>query len=171
MSESNTSKDIFAPWLQGIGLNIGFGGSKVAGDNEITFDMPEPYTNVGDGVQIIRGDARRLPMFCSESLNWIHSAHLCEDFPYSQLVEIIKEWRRVLKVGSHLLTNCPNQQKFLAHCKKSGQLGNAAHFEQDFSLQTWNQHVIAHTGPWEVVYENDNHGPYSWLQCLKKISL
>lgn len=157
-----------APWCIGMGLDIGFGGSAIV-PHAITFDMPNSYTSVGSDKQILRGDCRSLSMFCDEALAWIFSAHILEDFYWGELPIIVNEWKRVLRPGGLLLTNCPDQQRFVDHCRVTGQGLNLAHKEPDFGLRTWNRNVVAKTGPWETVYEKDNHGPYSWLQTLKKL--
>jgi predicted SAM-dependent methyltransferase len=95
--------------------------------------------------------------------------HLLEDFSYDHLRRIIGEWRRVLRPGGVICINCPDQQRFLAHCAKTGQGVNLAHHEQDFSLHNFTTRVIDQTGPWETLLSEDGHGPYSWLLVVKKI--
>lgn len=167
VSETDTARHILAPYCTGIGLDIGFGGSPITKE-AITFDMFTPYTKVGEGRQILRGDCRRLPFLCDESLDYIHSSHLLEDFTYEELVLIIKEWRRCLKPGGLLVTNCPDQQKFLAHCAATNQGLNLAHKMADYSLETFTLKVLNQTGPWEGIFVERSHGPYSWLQVVKK---
>jgi len=41
--------------------------------------------------------------------------------------------------------------------------------ERDFSLENWNKRVLPATGPWNVIFEEPNHGPYSFLQVIRKI--
>lgn len=170
MSETAASREILAPYCaEPLGWDIGFGGDPVV-PHAIAFDMPRPYTKVGDGQQILRGDCRDLYMGCDGAAPWIHSAHLLEDFSYTELATvIIPEWRRVLKQGGLLITNCPDQQKFLAHCAATGQGINCAHLEADFSLHTFKARVLAHTGEWETVLEVPEHGAYSWLLVCKKV--
>lgn len=167
VSETDTARHILAPYCKGVGLDMGFGGSAITPE-AITFDMPQAYTSVGKDRQILRGDCRRLPFVCDGSLDWIHSSHLLEDFTYQDLVPILKEWRRCLKPGGLLLTNCPNQSKFLAHCQKSGQGVNLAHKEATFSLETFISEVLNKTGPWKEVFREPNHGPYSFLYICSK---
>lgn len=169
MSETATARHILAPYCQDPCLDIGFGGSAIT-PSAITMDMAQPYCPSLEGhTQILRGDCRRLPFFCDNSLASIHSSHLLEDFSYGQLVDILKEWRRVLKPGGILATHCPTQTKFLAHCAKTGQGVNLAHFEPDFSLETFRGNVLSKTGPWEDVFCEPHHGPYSWILCVKKV--
>jgi len=171
MSETATSREIFRGYLDGLGLDIGFGGDAVL-PHVITMDLPIEggrYTTVGGDRQILQGSCDDLSGFCNESLDFIHSSHLLEDFSYEKLVKIIAEWRRVLKVGGLILTNCPDQQKFIAHCARTGQGLNDAHHEQTYSLANFKSKVLSKTGPWETLLEVPEHGPYSWLQVIKKI--
>lgn len=149
-------------------MDVGFGFDAVV-PHALTSDTETPYTRVGQDKQIFKNDCRNFSFLCDETMSYWHNSHLAEDFSYGDLVNIVKEWRRCLKIGGYLLTNCPDQQRFLRHCSETGQGTNDAHHEQDFSLRTWNERVIAQTGPWEVVMEEPNHGPYSWLQVLKKL--
>ncbi len=169
MSETDTCREILLPWCQGIGLDIGFGGSAIS-PTAITFDMYKPYTEVGGDRQILRGDAATLPFVCDNALDYIHSSHLLEDWTYHDLLPVLQEWRRVLKVGGYLVTNCPDQQKFLAHCAKTSQGLNLAHKEPDFSLATFRV-LLSLTGPWEQVFVEPEHGPYSWLLVVRKVEL
>lgn len=168
MSETAHGRPHLAQFCTGLGLDIGFGGDAIV-PYALTFDQPTPYTNVGGDKQIMRGSATDLGMFCDESLSFIHSSHLLEDFTYPNLVKVITEWRRVLKPGGLLVTNCPDQQKFLAHCARTGQGTNDAHKEPDFSLQNFRDRVLAHTGPWEEVFVEPSAGAYSWYLVVKKV--
>ncbi len=169
VSETSTARHILAKYCEGKGMDCGYGGDLIA-PHAWAFDLaPGPYTNVGNDRQQLRGDCRRFPFLCDGALDFIHSSHLLEDFTYADLVPIMKEWRRVLKVGGVIVTNCPSQQKFLAHCAATGQGVNLAHKEASFSLDTFTVNVLSKTGPWETVFEEPAHGPYSWLQVIRKI--
>jgi predicted SAM-dependent methyltransferase len=168
VSETAASREILAPYCAGLGLDLGFGGDAVVPD-ALTFDMPRPYTNVGGDRQILRGDCRNLSFLCDESMDYLYASHLIEDWTYEDQVEIIREWRRVLRVGGLIIINCPDQQKFLAHCQRTGQGLNLAHKESTYSLETYKSRVLAQTGPWETVLEVPEHGAYSWLAVHRKV--
>jgi ubiquinone/menaquinone biosynthesis C-methylase UbiE len=169
VSETAASREILAPYCVGLGLDLGFGGDAVV-PTALTFDMPRPYTNVGGDRQILRGDCRNLSFLCDESLDYLYSSHLLEDWTYHDLATIIlPEWRRVLKTGGLLITNCPDQQRFLAHCERTGQGLNLAHKEPDFSLHTFKHNALYLVGPWETVFEQAEHGAYSWLLTVRKV--
>jgi len=167
MSETALARPYLAKYCVGFGLDIGFGGDAIV-PHAVTFDMPQPYTNVGSDKQILRGTCKDLGMFCDETCDWIHSAHILEDFSYSDLCQILNEWRRVLKPGGLLVTNCPDQQRFLKYIAEHNQGNNLGHLEQDFSLQTFRDRVLSHTGPWEDVYEMPDDGRYSWYLTVRK---
>ncbi len=167
MSETDTCRELLAPYCRGLGLDLGFGGSAITAE-AITFDMPRPYTNVGGDKQIMRGDCRDLSMFCDESLDFCFSSHLIEDWIYAEAAAIIREWRRVLKVGGLLITNCPDQQRFLKHCAATQQPLNNAHKEEFWGLQTFRDNVLAPTGPWVEEFCVPEHGAYSFLTVHRK---
>lgn len=170
MSETRAARPVLEKYCQGIGLDMGFGGDAIT-PTAITFDMPRPYCPSFAGhTQILRGDCRKLPFLCDQSMDYIYSSHLLEDFHYSELVPILQEWRRVLKDGGLLITNCPDQQKFLAHCKKTGQPINMAHKERDFSLNNFKNKVLKKVGDWENVFEQPEAGAYSWYLVMKKVT-
>lgn len=174
MSETATSREIFRPYCTGkLGADLGFGGDAFLDEPTcLTFDMPQAYTSVGQDRQILKGSCTDLSMFCDGALEYIHTSHLGEDFHWHQLRDfIVPEWRRVLRPGGLLLTNCPWQQKYLEVNRRNGTMHtiNLAHKEQNFGLDTWNSEVMSRTGSWEIIFEEPNHGEYSWLQVARKI--
>lgn len=171
MSETAASREIFAPYCKGVGLDMGFGGDLVV-PNALGYDYPKSYTNVGQDLQTFRGDCADTSGFCDNCMDFIHASHICEDWYYQQLREtVIPAWHRILKPGGYLLVNCPDQARYLAVNERNGTMDkiNLAHKEPDMSLTTWKEHVINQTGPWEIVFEQDNFGDYSWLMIAKKL--
>lgn len=167
MSETAAARPILAPFCEGFGIDIGFGGTAIKPD-AITFDMHKGYCPSLEGhKQILRGDARQMNFICDEVFDYVYSSHLLEDFTYKELEKVLKEWRRILKTGGVLVTNCPDQQKFLAHCAATGQGLNLAHKEQDFSLNNF-RNIVNKIGSWEEVFVEPNAGPYSWYLVLRK---
>lgn len=167
ISETSKSRSLLSPYCKGLGIDVGFGGEKIVPE-AWAFDMPNPYTSVGGDSQQLRGDCRSFPFICDNALDYIYSSHVLEDFTYLELIGILTEWRRILKPDGLLITNCPDQKKFLAHCAATGQGTNDAHKEPDFSLQTFKSHVLPSTGNWEVLMEQESFQEYSWLQVIKK---
>jgi SAM-dependent methyltransferase len=172
-SECSLVRHHFAPFLakdtHPLVLEMGAGGDLTV-SHALAFDQPNPYTNVGPGYrQVLRGHCENLSFFCDGSVDGFATHHLLEDFSYDHLRRIIGEWRRVLRPGGVIAINCPDQQRFLAHCAKTGQGVNLAHHEQDFSLETFKTRVLNATGPWETLLEQDYVGNYSWLLVVKKV--
>ena len=168
MSETAVIRATLAPYcLGGIGLDIGFGGSAIT-TTAITFDQVRPYTKVGDDRQVLQGDCRDLSMFCDGALDYIYSSHLLEDFYYTEQVAIIREWRRVLTASGVLVTYCPDEKVFSAHCLANGQPYNLAHKECDMSLATFKMRVLDRTGPWEILAECPLVNTYSWYVVTRK---
>lgn len=167
MSETSIARNTLLPFCNGFGIDIGFGGDAIT-DDSITFDLPNPYRK-DSGKQILRGDCRNVNFICDEVFDYIYSSHLLEDFTYKELKDVIKEWRRILKTEGLLVTNCPDQQIFLSHCKKTGQPINWNHKEEDFSLKTFTD-VVKKTGMWQTVFVQPFAGNYSWYLVLRKIN-
>lgn len=172
ISECSLTRDQLAPFLDRANhplvLEMGAGGDLTV-PHAIPFDQPNPYTSVGSVRQVLRGHCGNLSFFCDNSVDAFATHHLLEDFSYGELVRIIGEWRRVLRPGGVVAINCPDQQRFLAHCARTGQGINLAHHEQDFSLKNFKSRVLRETGPWEILLEQDNVGNYSWLLVVKKV--
>jgi ubiquinone/menaquinone biosynthesis C-methylase UbiE len=170
LSETAVARSILSPFCSGLGLDIGFGGSAIV-DSAITFDLPQPYACYQEKhKQILRGDCRNLSFICDNALDYIYSSHVLEDFTYAELVPILTEWRRILRSGGLLITNCPDQQRYESFCKNNSSVtANAAHKEQDFSLETFKQ-VTNTIGQWETIFEQPEAGAYCWYLVLKKIT-
>ena len=168
MSETEKYRHWFLPHTQGYGIDLGYGGDPLV-PHAICFDMPQPYTSVGSAPQHLGGDARRLP-FKNNTLDWVYSSHLIEDFTYTEQVAVVKEWLRVLKPGGRLLILAPDQQRFLAHCAATGQPINEAHKEADYSLKTFKKRVLKTGNIRDEVWTEADFDDYSWGIVLGKES-
>jgi predicted SAM-dependent methyltransferase len=83
-------------------LNLGSGHRNLVG-----------YTNVDiDPRADVVHDIRRLP-FEDESADEVLSVHAIEHFFRWEVVDILKEWRRVLKPGGKLVLECPDLTKII----------------------------------------------------------
>lgn len=166
MSETAAAREMLEPFCQGFGIDMGFGGSAIT-PTALTLDLPQPYANSEKHKQILQGHCKNLSFFCDEVFDYVYSSHLLEDFTYPQIKIILKEWRRTLKTNGYLVTNCPDQQRFLKHCQTTGQSLNLAHKEPDFSLDTFK--LVAYSvGDWNDIFWLDPAGPYSWYLVLQK---
>ena len=169
-SETSRVRDLLSGYCKGDGVDVGFGGDPIV-PWAICFDMLVPYTKVGDLFQHLHGDARSLP-FKERTLDWVYSSHLIDDFIYSEQVNIVKEWLRVLKSGGLLILCAPNQPRYAECCRKAGQTGdtiNQAHKEADYSLGTFKDKVLTHIHGVSVVKEWDDVAGYSWCIVVSRL--
>lgn len=134
MYQSETSKirHMLIPYVvHKTGVDLGYGGDSIY-PTAINVDLHQPYAKTGSDPQHIRGDATRLKWFADESLDYVYSSHLLEDFPNTE--EILTEWLRVLAPGGMLILCLPDEQKYRAYCKANGQGRNMHHSIEDMSL-------------------------------------
>lgn len=163
-SETSKCRSRLAPYCEGYGLDLGFGGDPIT-LAAIRMDFPVPYTNVGNFPVQLGGKAEDLFWFRDNVLDYVYSSHLLEDF--LDTAGVLKEWLRVLKPGGRLVIFCPDEQRFRKHCKETGQPYNTAHVHEFFSLQSVKK-TLADLGTTKVIYEKDNVDIYSWdLVCQK----
>jgi hypothetical protein len=169
MSECAAARETLAPFVPDIGINleVGYGGDLLV-PWQFGYDRVCPYTQVAGEKQTFRGHCDDLSFLCDETVSSISSSHLLEDFSYSHLHRILAEWRRVLKKGGLIITNCPDQRLYLKCCAKDKTEPNQAHYEPDFSLQKFKE-VLEQCGPWETVFEKPDAAPYSWYLVVKKL--
>jgi len=165
-SECAKLRKYLAPYCQGCGIELGSGGDRIV-PNAITVDLNDPYADVGENPIQLKGDARDLYWFKDNALDFVHSAHLLEDFPNT--IEIMQEWSRVLKVGGYLALNLPHEKMYRECCKNSGQTYNSNHSIEEMS----SEYIIecAKSIPeLELVYETEILYSYSFGIVFKKIA-
>lgn len=115
-------------FCNGVGVDIGSGGDPVV-PWAVNFDLPLTSFNAyrsnvpAFGPIQLRGFCDKLP-FESDSLDFVYSSHLLEDFP--NWTPILQEWVRVLKPGGNLVILIPDKVLWVqAVC--NGQPPNDAH--------------------------------------------
>ncbi len=84
-------------------LNLGC-GDKIL-DNYINVDLVDERS--GNKPDIVC-DIRKLVVFPDNYADEILAVHVVEHFWRWEVVEILKEWRRVLKPGGKIILECPN---------------------------------------------------------------
>ena len=172
MGDSETSKmrGILGRYCIGDGVDVGFGGDPIT-PTAICLDMPKPYTEVGDAPQHIHGSACDLP-FKDETLDYVYSSHLIEDFSYSAQSMLLHEWARVVRVGGLVVIVAPDQQRYAAYCKSKGEPMNAAHQYDFYGLSDFKSEVLDKEVFFDldILMERDNvgGGSYSWCVVLEK---
>lgn len=130
MYESETSRYrlLTVRYCQGCGVDIASQGDPVV-PWAINFELPEAefsHYNSGHkprGPIQLSGDARALP-FNNDSMDFVYSSHLLEDFADWQ--PLLIEWVRVLRPGGRLIVLLPERTLWLAALAK-GQPPNDAH--------------------------------------------
>lgn len=166
MSPSETSKyrNKLAQFCQGYGVDLGYGGDPIK-PSSITVDLPTPYTEVGKQPLNLGGDARNLSWFTDNSLGYVYSSHLLEDF--EDTGEVLQEWARVIKKGGRLVLLLPDQKRYEAHCAEAGTEPNQAHKIKDFSL-AYVKKYLATMSYLKIIYEKDDLEGYCFLVVAEK---
>lgn len=167
MSETAKARPRLSAFCKGSGLDIGFGGDAIV-PWAITMDMERPYTQVGDKPQHLFGDCQSLP-FRDNTLDFIYSSHLIEDFHWPDILLILAEWIRTLKPKGKLILYQPDQRVYLDHCRRTGQGINQAHKEPDFSLSAFRKRILSKIGHTTLLEFNepDEGTGYSWGLALE----
>ena len=140
--ETSNCRERLKIFCVGYGVDIGYGGDPII-PNAITIDLPVPYTKVGDAPLNLGGDARDLYWFTDESLDYVYSSHLLEDFP-------------------------PDEKRYREHCKKTGQSYNLAHKVDHFDID-YLKRVLEPIPNIQIINENPLSEQYSFEIAIKKI--
>ncbi len=173
-SETSRHRALLAPYCAGYGLDIGFGGDPIT-PSAIRMDLPSPYTRVGRAPVQIGSDCRALSCWRADVLDYVYSSHVLEDFPEHETAAILREWTRVLKPGGHLVLLLPDQQRYLAHCRRTGEVdadgvvGNAHHSIAHFSL-AYVDSIAAQLENLRRLEAHPSLGPYSFAVVYEKFA-
>lgn len=165
-SETSKCRARLAPFCLGDGLDLGFGGDPIT-PAAVRMDMPNQYGTVGQFPAQLRGDATQLRWFRDGVIDYIFSSHLLEDFQDTE--SVLREWLRVLRPGGRLIIFCPDEQRYRAHCDRTGQPYNIHHVHADFSLG-FVKNLLDRIGGTRLVYENPDVDVYSWDLVVEKLS-
>ena len=136
MGNSETAKyrHLTAQYCQGSGVDIGSSGDPVV-PHAIQIDLEKPYCPlIGDGPIHLRGDGTVLKWFAAESLDFVYSSHLIEDFYPAQWKAIFPEWSRVLKKGGYMVILAPEKERW-RKAIEAGQPPNEAHCHEPQSAE------------------------------------
>jgi predicted SAM-dependent methyltransferase len=172
-SETSKHREDILPFCQGYGLDVGFGGDPI-NPAVIRMDMPSPYANTGEYPVQLGGDCRNLRWIASDSLDYVYSSHVLEDFDRNETEPVLREWIRIIKPGGLIVLLLPDQPRYVESCLRRGEvwangvIGNPHHSIADFSMQ-YVMEVAAKIGYTEKHHSVDTLGEYSFLLVLKKI--
>ncbi len=108
------------------GIELGSGGDPLV-DSSVCVDLKIPYTKCGEKPIHLKGDARNLVWFNDNSLDYIYSSHLFEDFDDGENKIVLYEWYRVLKERGYLILLLPDQKRYEQYCEKIGKKPNEHH--------------------------------------------
>jgi len=165
VSETSKCRAALAPYCQGDGLDVGFGGDPIV-PHAICMDMLQGYARYENHIQHLHGDARNLRWFSANSLDWVYSSHVLEDFEDTRTV--LDEWLRVVRPGGHLVLYLPDEQTYRAYCRKHGKAPNVHHIHENFSMD-FVKSCLAHRDDVEIVHQRFPVGIYSFELVLRKI--
>ena len=113
------------------GLEIGSAGDPLI-DTSVCIDLEAPYTKCGDKPIHFKGDARKLFWFKDDSLDYIYSSHVFEDFDEDENKGVLSEWTRVIKKNGFLFLLLPDQKRYELYCVKNNEKPNEHHKIGDF---------------------------------------
>jgi len=132
-AESSKSRELYAHYLVGNGVEIGSGGWPMvphAIQVELSHRTYAKY-NSGNVPEIPvqwHSDSAILP-FKDETMDWVASSHLIEDF--MEWMPWLREWTRILKPGGHLVILVPDKELW-NKALREGQPPNCAHRHESF---------------------------------------
>jgi SAM-dependent methyltransferase len=164
-SETSRCRARLAPYCEGYGLDLGFGGDPIT-PSAIRVDLPTPYAYTGDHPVQLGGKAEDLHWFRDGALDYVYSSHLLEDYVDTEAV--LREWLRVLRPGGRLIIFCPDEQVYRRHCAETGQPYNPHHVHADFSLEKVKGH-LGRIGGTRVIHEAPLIDVYSWELVCEKV--
>jgi len=164
VSETSKCRSSLASYCVGNGIDIGFGGDPIV-PYAICMDQPSAYAHYDNYVQHLHGDAKNLYWFQSNSLDFVYSSHVLEDFEDTKTV--LKEWLRVIKPGGNLVLYLPDEQTYRRHCEKQGKPHNIHHIHENFSLD-YVKHCLADRDDLSWIHEKYPVGVYSFELVLQK---
>jgi SAM-dependent methyltransferase len=154
MATSETSKyrHITEPYCTGVGVDIGSSGDPVV-PHAIQIDLDTPYCPlIGPGPIHIWGDGSKLRWFAHESLDFVYSSHLIEDFTAIEQQLVLREWSFPLKPGGYLIILAPEFGRWWK-AVAAGQPPNDAHKHELLEGELTQRIEINCPGVFEVIMD------------------
>lgn len=164
VSETSKCRESLGPFCQGNGIDIGFGGDPIV-PHAICMDLPNSYAKYQANPQHLHGDARDLSWFQSESMDFVYSSHVLEDFPDTKAV--FAEWFRVLRPGGRMILFLPDEQVYRAHCYANNKPPNKHHVH-DFFGEGYMKDIIKDFPDARIIHYKFPVGIYSFEMVIEK---
>jgi len=166
-SETDKARPYLVKYAIGNGIDVGAGGDPIVPE-AITIDKRRENLNCGNHPINLVGNGAHLYWFANESLDYVYSSHLLEDFPPNQTELVLMDWLRVLRIGGLLILNCPVEQIYRKHCEDTGQPYNPAHQTLEMS-GTYILNILLKISCYEIVYFEPLINIYSFYLVVRKI--
>lgn len=125
-------------------LNLGGAGEGHGREHAIEGFLTVDLRNNGD--TDIVADVSKLDMFEDNSVDCIYSSNVLEHFSLQKTVDVLKEWRRVLRVGGVLYLSVPDFDASIRLYQKHGLAPWVQYLIWGDQLHPLNYHYINFTG-------------------------
>jgi predicted SAM-dependent methyltransferase len=116
--ETPRLQDVFWPYVQGEGLDLGCGATPIHA-RAIRVDRTPRHSH-------LCGNVDDLHWFGSGVFDYVFASHVLEDFPLECWRDVLAEWCRVIHGGGYLCVAVPDHVRF-RRCVREGQPDNQAH--------------------------------------------
>ena len=156
----------------GEGVDIGYGGDPIC-ETAICVDLEKRYARYAsfqNYPQHLYGDATSLYWFSDNSLDYVYSSHVLEDFEDTK--SVFTEWLRVLKPGGKMVLYLPDEQAYRKWCRDKGLKSNINHIHLNFSLN-YMKNILTNFENVEIIHERfpcetESGKEYSFELVIKK---
>jgi len=168
-SETSKHRSLFLPHIPLCDvLDVGAGGDPIVPWAICCEKTSGVMAQVGDAPIHLDLDCRRLP-FMGNSLRGVYSSHMLEDLEYPEQIKALNEWKRCLLPGGGVIALLlPDQQRYLAHCRATGQDINLAHKEPTFGLEEFKLKVWTQVSGFKILEARDLED-YSFMFIATKL--
>lgn len=167
-SETAKVRHLATKYCFGNGVDIGAGGDKIV-PSAISIDLENPYAVTGNDEVQLKGDGSILTWFTDESLDYIYSSHLLEDFDDKALV--LFNWQRVIKVGGFIVLFLPDEQLYRKHCEANNAPINTHHKDPDFNMCSIERIVTKQLSNLKIIDVAFPVVDYSFFMVIQKMRL
>ena len=166
MPEGHESFEIkydIVPYTRGRVLDLGSGPWKTF-PHFISWDNYSEWDNYNWRPDII-GDAQKLDIIGSKSLDAVFSSHLLEHI--DKHISALKEWWRVIKIGGYLVLYLPHKDLY----PNIGEKGANVNHKHDFLPKDIISILKENCTNWDLVesFVKNGENEYSFLQVFQKL--